>query len=344
MKRTAGELAAFLGGRLEGRSEQSIESLSDLGTAGEQDLSYAEPRLSDQVASSSASCILVSEGEFPAKTTIVVRNPKAAFARAAVWLNPPEQPVAGVHPTAVIGDRVQLSGATVSAHVVIEEDVLVGPSTIVHPGCHIARGCRIGSGCVIHANVVLYAGVELGNRVIVHAGTVIGSDGFGYVRDGEEFVKFPQIGRLIIEDDVEIGANSTIDRGSLGTTVIKRGTKLDNLCHVAHNVSIGVRTVIAAQTGISGSSQIGSDAVLAGQVGVADHVRIDDGSVIGAQCGIPSGKRIRKGEVFWGTPARPLKDIKVQQAYIARLPKMAKELERLRMEVEQMRGIPRTEP
>ena len=340
MKRTAGELAEFVGGRLEGRASEAIEKVADIETAGPGDLTWADARFSDKVFRTGASCILVSEGAFPDRTTIRVDNPKAAFARAAAWLDPPRRPQPGIHPTAVVaGDARMGTGVFVGAHAVIDSGVAAGAFSAIHAGCHIGSGCRIGAECTIHANVVLYPGVELGDRVVLHAGVVVGSDGFGYVRDGDEYVKFPQIGGVSIEDDVEIGANTTIDRGALGSTVIGRGTKLDNLCHVAHNVRIGARTVVAAQTGISGSVTIGDDAVIAGQVGIADHVRIDSGAVVGAQCGIPSGKRIRAGEVFWGTPARPLKDVKVQQAYISRLPRMAAELERLRKSVDELLSI-----
>ena len=339
MKRTAGELAEYLGGRLEGSPGEPIENLADLDTAGEGDLSYAETRFKDQVASSKASCVLISEGQFPTKTTIVVQDPKLAFVRAAEWLVPPAEPVPGVHPSAVIGEAVELGeGVEIGAHVVIEKGARVGASTVIRPGCYIAAGSQVGSQCVIHANVVIYPGAQIGNRVILHAGVVIGADGFGYVRDGDTLLKFPQRGQLVIEDDVEIGANTTIDRGSLGRTLIEKGAKLDNLCHIGHNVRIGGRTVIAAQTGVSGSCSIGADSMIGGQVGVGEGARIDDGSVIGGQSGVLNGKHSRAGQVLWGTPARPLKDIKLQQAYVARLPKMAKELQRLREEVRQLKS------
>jgi UDP-3-O-[3-hydroxymyristoyl] glucosamine N-acyltransferase len=337
MKRTAEELAEFVGGRLEGRPSESIERVADLDRAGPGDLSYADAKFADKVAGSRASCVLVSGGAFPDKTTIHVENPKAAFARAALWLDPPRRPPAGIHETARVASDAEIGeDVSVGAWTVVGSRAAVGPSSVILTGCHIGSGCRIGAGTTIHPNVVLYPGVEIGDRVVLHAGVVIGSDGFGYVRDGDEYVKFPQVGGVKIEDDVEIGANTTIDRGSLGSTVIGRGAKIDNLCHVAHNVRIGARTVIAAQTGISGSVTIGDDAVIAGQVGIADHVRIDSGAVIGAQCGIPTGKRIRAGEVFWGTPARPLRDIKVQQAFVSRLPRMAEEVARLRRSLDEL--------
>jgi UDP-3-O-[3-hydroxymyristoyl] glucosamine N-acyltransferase len=182
---------------------------------------------------------------------------------------------------------------------------------------------KIGEQCVIHANVTIYAKTMLGGRVIVHSGAVLGSDGFGFVRDPKtgKYEKFPQQGTLEIEDDVEIGANSTVDRGALDATVISSGTKLDNMVHVGHNVRIGRNVVIAAQTGISGSSVIEDDVVIAGQVGIADHVTIRSGAILGAQCGVPTGKIIQGGEVYWGTPARPIKGYLKELASLARLAK-----------------------
>jgi UDP-3-O-[3-hydroxymyristoyl] glucosamine N-acyltransferase len=181
--------------------------------------------------------------------------------------------------------------------------------------------------------VTLYAGAHLANRVIVHSGAVIGADGFGYVADGGKRRKFPQVGTVSIGDDVEIGANATIDRGSLDRTDIGAGTKLDNLVHIAHNVTIGENTVIAAQTGISGSTAIGKNTIFGGQVGVADHCHIEDGAVMGAQAGIPTGKTIRAGDIVWGTPARPIDTFKKQYGWFSRLPKLAERIQRLENKV-----------
>jgi UDP-3-O-[3-hydroxymyristoyl] glucosamine N-acyltransferase len=337
MKRTVDELAAFLGGRLSGAGEILIDDVAELESAGPGDLTYAEGRFLEKAPSSRASCILVAGGEFPGLTTITVSRPKAAFARAAAWLFPPARPDAGVHASAVVAGSVRLgNGVHVGPHAVLDDGVQIGDNTVIHAGCHLARASTVGRDSTFFANVVLYPETVVGSRVVVHAGAVLGADGFGFVRDGDGYIPFPQRGSIEIEDDVEIGANSTIDRGSLGQTLIGRGTKIDNLVHIAHNVLVGTHTVIAAQTGVSGSCRIGGDVVIAGQVGVADHVRIDSGAVVGAQCGIPSGKRIRAGKVFWGTPARPLDDIKIQQAHIARLPRMAEELAELRKVVERL--------
>jgi len=207
---------------------------------------------------------------------------------------------------------------------VIDADVVIGDGSWVGAGSVIGAAVQLGKQCRIYPNVTIYPGVTLGDRVVVHAGAVLGSDGFGYVRDPDtgRYEQFPQIGTLKIEDDVEIGANATVDRGALDTTVIRRGTKIDNLVHIGHNVQVGQDVVIAAQTGISGSAVIEDGVVIAGQVGIADHVRIESGAILGAQSGVPSKKVIRgKGIVFWGTPARPIREYLRELAVLARLAK-----------------------
>ncbi len=207
---------------------------------------------------------------------------------------------------------------------VIGQGVEIGSGTSIGAGSVIGANVIVGNDCELHPNVTIYPGTRLGNRVVIQAGAVLGSDGFGYVCDKEtgHYEKFPQIGRLEIEDDVEIGANSTIDRGALDVTRIGRGTKIDNLVHVGHNAQIGEDVVIAAQTGLSGSAVVQNNVVIGGQVGIADHVRIEEGAILGAQSGIPSNKIIRgKGIVFWGTPARPIREYLKELAVLARLAK-----------------------
>jgi UDP-3-O-[3-hydroxymyristoyl] glucosamine N-acyltransferase len=208
--------------------------------------------------------------------------------------------------------------------VVVGEGADIGSGTRIGAGSVIGEHVRLGRDCEIYPNVTIYPGAKLGDRVIVHAGAVLGSDGFGYVRDSTNgrYEKFPQIGRLEIGDDVEIGANATVDRGALEVTRIARGTKIDNLVHIGHNCLIGEDVVIAAQTGISGSVVVENGVVIAGQVGIADHVRIEEGAILGAQCGVPTKKVIRgKGVVFWGTPARPIREYLKELAVLARLAK-----------------------
>jgi UDP-3-O-[3-hydroxymyristoyl] glucosamine N-acyltransferase len=224
-----------------------------------------------------------------------------------------------VHPAARLAKDVK-----VDESVVIGEGAEIGSGSRIGAGSVIGAKVRMGNDCELHPNVTVYPATRLGNRVVVHAGAVLGSDGFGYVRDEKtgHYEKFPQIGRLEIEDDVEIGANSTIDRGALDVTRIGRGTKIDNLVHVGHNVQIGEDVVIAAQTGLSGSAVVKNNVVIGGQVGIADHVRIEEGAILGAQSGIPSNKIIRgKGIVFWGTPARPIREYLKELAVLARLAK-----------------------
>jgi UDP-3-O-[3-hydroxymyristoyl] glucosamine N-acyltransferase len=212
----------------------------------------------------------------------------------------------------------------IEERVVLQEGIKIGDFSSIGAGCVIGRGASIGRGCKLYPNITIYPGTRLGDRVIVHAGAVLGSDGFGYVRDEMtgQYEQFPQVGVLEIENDVEIGANATVDRGALEETRIRRGTKIDNLVHVGHNVRVGADVVIAAQTGISGSAVIEDNVIVGGQVGIADHVRIEQGAILGAQSGIPSNKVIRgKGVVFWGTPARPIRQYLKELAVLARMAK-----------------------
>jgi UDP-3-O-[3-hydroxymyristoyl] glucosamine N-acyltransferase len=263
--------------------------------------------------------VIVQSGKFAAKTVIVANNPKLAFAQAAIWLLAETSDDVGIHPSATVAPDAQIGeGVKIGPSAVIESGVVIGNHTVIEAGCYVGKQSKIGDNCTIYPRTVIYKNVEIGNRVVIHAGAVIGADGFGYVRDGEKHLKFPQVGKVIIEDDVEIGANTCIDRGSLETTVIRRGVKLDNLIQVAHNVDIGQHTIIAAQTGISGSSTLGAHCLIGGQVGIGEHAQLDDDTIIGGQGGVLSGKRVRGGEVLFGTPVRPLKQFLLEQAYLSR--------------------------
>ena len=332
--RTAQQIADHVGGRLHGDGAVGIRSIASLERAGAGMLAYAEGKYLSQVAASGASCILIPPGEIPDRTVIVVDQPRVAFARTAQWLLPPSLPAAGVHDTAIVAPDASLGpNVSIGAWTVVDAGASVGARTTILPGGYVGAGAAIGDDCILHPRVVLYPGTTIGHRVIIHAGVVIGSDGFGFVFDGERQVKVPQVGLAQIGSDVEIGANACVDRGALDETTVADGVKFDNLCHLGHNVRIGPHTVISAQTGIAGSSTVGREAVLGGQVGIADYCRVDDHGIVGAQCGVPSRKRIPAGQPFWGTPARPLKDIKRQQGYLRRLPGMAEEIGRLRQEL-----------
>jgi len=326
------ELAAQLGAELllpSGIGDASaieIGSVAAPSDAVESQLVFAQSEAALAAAYASLAGAVVTSrnvaGSATAKPMLLVSHPKLAFARAAELLKPSHRQQ-GIHPSAQVDADASLEeGVLVGPNAVIQHGVRIGAHTRVDAGVVIGAKVHIGSSCHLYPRVVLYPGTHLGNGVIVHAGAVLGSDGFGYVRDNTtgEYTKFPQQGRLIVEDDVEIGANTTIDRGALEETRIGRGSKLDNLVHVGHNVSIGRNVVIAAQTGISGSSTIGDGAIVGGQVGIADHVEIGPGAILGAQAGIPSNKRIHgPGIVFWGTPARPIKDYLKELATLARL-------------------------
>jgi UDP-3-O-[3-hydroxymyristoyl] glucosamine N-acyltransferase len=257
--------------------------------------------------------------ELSGKTILRSDDPKLAFAAAATLLLEQHPIAVGIHPSALISPKARLApDVAVGAFAVIGDDVEIGAGTQIGTACVIGGGSCLGEHCRLYPGVAVYPGARLGNRVILHSGVVIGSDGFGYVRGPQGNVKFPQVGGLEIGDDVEIGANTTVDRGSLGVTRIGRGVKIDNLVQVGHNVEIGENTVIAAQTGISGSCRIGKNVFIGGQVGIADNCTIEDGAVLGAQAGIPTGKIIRAGQTVWGTPARPLDKFKQQYGWLTR--------------------------
>ncbi|MBI2999448.1 MAG: UDP-3-O-(3-hydroxymyristoyl)glucosamine N-acyltransferase [Deltaproteobacteria bacterium] len=326
------EIARLLGGKPQGDRTREVHGIAGLESAGAGDISFAEGgRALARAIRSAAGCILIPTGaSVPDRTTIAVSHPKLALIRAAAVLLPPARVEPGVHPTAVVSPSARLSpGVAVGAHAVIEDEVTVGAGTFLGAGVSLSRGATIGSDCILHARVAVYPGARVGNRVVIHSGAVIGSDGFGYVFADGRHHKFPQLGQVIIEDDVEIGSNTAIDRGSLGNTVIGQGTKIDNLVQIAHNVRIGRHCVIAAQSGISGSVEIGDYVVMGGQVGVGDRARIEDQAVIGAQAGVPTGKVIRRGSAVWGTPARPMPEFKKTYAQLTNLPNLAKKVHEL---------------
>lgn len=330
MTRISGEIAQLLGARLEGDALVPVSGVASPEHAQGSDLIYVDSaRYLSRAESSAARVVIVPAGLRPARKTILeVNEPKVAFAKAAAWILEKPASRAAIHPTAIVSATAQLAeGVSIGPYVVIEDETRVGPRTKIEAFCFLGRGARLGEKCWLHPRVTLYPGACLGSRVEVHSGAVIGSDGFGYVFGEGRQWKFPQVGDVEIGDDVEIGANTTIDRGSLETTRIATGVKIDNLVQIAHNVNIGEHSVIAAQTGVSGSSTIGKKCVVAGQVGIADHCHIEDNAILGAQAGIPSGKIIRRAQTVWGTPARPLTRFKEQYALFARLPEL---LERVR--------------
>ena len=332
MKKTAQELASAVGAQLEGDGAFELMGVAAPERASSSDLIFVDAaKHLDRAAASAARCVVVSENiSVPGKTLLRAKDAKVAFAKAAELLREPSIIASGVHPTAVIAALAKIAPrASIGPYAVIGEDAHIGENTQIGAHCVIGAGCWIGANCRIHPRVTFYPNIRVGNRVEIHSGAVLGADGFGYAYGEGRHWKFPQTGIIEVADDVEIGANATIDRGSLNDTHIAEGVKLDNLVHVGHNVQIGAHTVVAAQTGISGSSVLGHHVIVGGQVGIADHCTLEDGAIVGAQAGIPTGKTIRGGQAVWGTPARPLHKFKEQYAWFARLPELAARIKKL---------------
>lgn len=337
MKRTAQELATHIGARVEGDASSELLGVAAPERAAARDLIYVDsPKNASRVAASAAVCVIAPDGiELSGKTVLRHVQPKVAFAKAAaLLLDAAGIAPAGIHPTAVVATTAKIArSAGIGPYVVIGENVSVGDNTQIGSHSSIADGCRIGGNCRIHPRVTLYANVRISDRVEIHSGAVIGADGFGYAFGEGRHWKFPQAGVVEIGDDVEIGANTTIDRGSLDDTQIGEGVKLDNLVHIGHNCKIGAHTVIAALVGLSGSCTFGKNVVVGGQAGFGERCELEDGAVIGGQSGVLGGKLVRTGQVVWGTPARPLERFKEEYAWYGRLPDLAARIKKLEAKV-----------
>ena len=338
MAKKISELAELVDASIVGNGEVEVNGVANLELATAGDIAYVDDeKFFEAAAKSKAACIIVrTDSKLDVQCQLQVKNPKLAFALVAKVLHPPKQRPPEIHSSAVIADTADVAlQVFVGAFVCVGENSRVGSGTQIRAGAKIGDDVTVGTDCVIHPNVFIEDGVTIGDRVILHAGVVIGADGFGYVRGDMGYHKFPQIGTVVIEDDVEIGANTTIDRGALGRTRVGRGTKLDNMVHVGHNCDIGERVVIAAQTGISGSVTIENDCVIGGQVGFGDHIHVQSGAVIGSKAGILPGKIVRPG-VWWGIPIQPLDEYKRLNAHVSRVPQMREELKDLTARVKEL--------
>jgi UDP-3-O-[3-hydroxymyristoyl] glucosamine N-acyltransferase len=342
---TVSEIAELVGGTCEGDADRPIRAAAALDAARADEVSFVGNRKAAAAAAQSdAGCLLVPQDFPPGRTLIRVADPRAAFARVVARLHPPELPEPGIHPTAVVASDALLGeGVSIAPHAVIGAQANIGANSAIGAGTSVGARVHLGSCCRLHANVTVYADVHIGHRAIIHSGAVIGADGFGFAMAGDHWEKFPQIGRVEIGDDVEIGANSTVDRAALGVTSIGDGVKLDNMVHIAHNCRIGKHVVIAAQTGLSGAVVVEDYAVIGGQVGIGDKARVESRAVLGSGSGVLTSKIVRRGQVVWGTPARPLKEYLEQLASMARLPaqkrrveSLAKRLEALESRVNEM--------
>lgn len=346
---TLSELASYVGGDVVGETSSAtveVNALSKIEEAQPGSITFlANPKYEKHLLTTRATAVLVSRtfnvDEYRTKTSLIfirVEDPYIAFLRLLPrFIETPEPFTHGIHPTAVVDSTATLgSNVSIGAYAVVSEGVTIGDRTKIGAGCVIGKYVTIGSDCLLYPNVTVYHQCQIGNRVILHAGAVIGSDGFGHApRADGTYEKIPQLGIVVIDDDVEIGANTTIDRATLGETKICRGVKIDNLVQVAHNVVIGENTVIAAQTGISGSTKIGKNCKLAGQVGIAGHIEIADGTIIMAQSGVPNSIK-EPNKMYFGYPADEAR--KAQRAYAAlkMLPETIREVTALKHKIEEL--------
>lgn len=338
MEFTVAQIAKQLEGDVSGDASLVLTGFAPADRARAGDLTFAENADYFVRAESSAASAIIVDSEFASehKTLIRVANARVAFARVMAIFFPETTFPAGVHPTAVVAPGAQVDPtAHIGPHCVVGDKVHIGPRSVLQGGNHVGANCQLGEDVNLFPNVVLYPRTEIGNRVRIHAGTVIGSDGFGYVPDAGAHRKVPQIGNVIIRDDVEIGANSSVDRGALGPTIIGKGTKIDNLVQIAHNVVIGDHCIIVGQAGIAGSTKLGDYVVLGGQVGIAGHLKVGNRATIAAKSGVMHN--VPEGEKWLGAPAQPDRQTKRQMIAIQHLPDLIRRVN----EIERKLGIPR---
>lgn len=337
-----GELAQRVGGRVIGDPDRPVSDVRPLETAGNEHLAVLHnPRYASRARGSGAGAILLADpGGLEGRDLLVHPHPYLALARLLEVLHPVDRPPPGVHPTAVVAPGAVLGeGASVGPLAVVEEGAAIGPRTVVGPGCVIARGARVGEDCLLHPRVVVEHGCVVGDRCILQAGVVVGGDGFGFATVDGVHHKVPQVGRAVLEDDVELGANTTVDRGSLGDTVVGRGTKIDNLVMIAHNVRLGPGCLLAAQAGIAGSTHLGGHVMMGGQSGIVGHVEIGDRTLVGAKSAV--FRDLPGGEMYSGVPARPHRQWLKAQAGLNRLGELlerVRELERRLEDLERPEG------
>jgi UDP-3-O-[3-hydroxymyristoyl] glucosamine N-acyltransferase len=334
------EIAKFLDGELVGDAEVEITGLAKIQSATEGELTFlSNPKYGKYLESTNASAVLVSKAQqSPDLNHIKVEDPYLSFLEILNLFHPSKDPdFNGIHSTAVVADSAQIgANVQIGPNVYIGDSVKIGEKSIIYPNCVILDNVEIGSNCRLYPRVSIREGCRVGDRVIIHDGTVVGSDGFGFAPDGEKYKKIPQMGIVVIEDDVEIGANTTIDRATIGETLIKSGCKIDNLVQIAHNVEIDANTVVAAQTGISGSTKVGKHVTIAGQVGTVGHIEIGDNAILAAKSGI--SKNVPAGEIWFGYPATPIMKQKKIEASLRHLPEMSKKFNKLVKQLEELQN------
>lgn len=332
MKASLREISTIVQGTIIGDENLIISALSPIDNIVENALVFAEgtDNLKRAEQSKAAAILVASNVSDTSKPIIQVANPFVAFIKLLYHFYPARKPKPGVHATAAIAEDVRIGkNVSIGPYVVIEEGSVIGDDCTIRSHVHIGHHVTLGNNTVLHPHVTIYDSCQIGSRVSVHAGTVIGSDGFGYTLEDGQHLKVPHIGHVVIEDDVEIGANSVVDRATLGTTVIGEGTKIDNLVQIAHSVKLGKHNILCAFTGIAGSTTSGNHVIFAANVGVSDHVRIDDGVILGARTGVPPRKHLKQGNIYLGNPARPKEKAIEQELSSTRIPLMRKNLKNL---------------
>jgi len=335
---TVRELAGRLGCPFAGDGDTRLTGVGSLDGAKPGDLVFlAHPKLRAALDASAASAAVIPSGEDYGRIPVIkAADPHLAFARAVGLFYAPDRPAPGIHPLAVVAPSAKIgTGASIGPLAWIGDEAEIGTGAVIHPLAAIYPRARIGEGSIVHSHVSIREGTVIGKRVIVHDGVVIGADGFGFIRGSDgRYVKIPQVGRVVIEDDVEIGSNSAIDRAALDETVVRKGAKIDDLVMIGHNVEIGENAVLVAQVGISGSSSVGRGAILSGQVGIADHVAIGDGAVVAAKTGVTND--VPAGAMVAGIPHVEIREWRKFWAAAPRLYDLVKEVKRLRERVEEL--------
>lgn len=341
---TAQQIAAFTGGVVEGNPNASVTTFAKIEEGVEGALSFlANPQYESYIYETKSSVVLVNKDFAPSKeiaTTLVrVDNAYESVAKLLQLYQSMQTKKTGISEKAHIAESAKIGeGCYVAPFVCIGENVVIGDGTSLYPHTVIGDGVEIGNDCTLYPNVTVYHGCKIGNRVTLHAGCVIGADGFGFAPTANGYDKIPQIGIVTIEDDVEIGANSCVDRSTMGSTVVHKGVKLDNLVQIAHNVEVGSHTVMSAQVGVAGSTKVGEWCMLGGQVGVAGHITIGDRLNVGAQSGIAGGNLAKKGHnTVMGYPIVPAKDFAKQTAALKQLPELLKEVQELKKQIEELK-------
>ncbi len=339
VKKTLKELAALVGGELAGDNNPDIYGVTNIEEATEREITFAVPPNIAKAGKSKAGAVILPKGSEKgfAKPAIVVDNPRAAFARVLELFNPPINVSRTVHPAAMVAHGAKIGGnVAIMPYAVVEEGAEIGDGCVLYPHSYVGRDVKLGKDCLLYPSTTVYEGCQLGDRVVLHSGSVVGGDGFGYVTVEGKHKKVPQVGNVIIGDDVEIGCNSCVDCGTTGSTVVGKGTKIDNLVHVAHNDIIGENCFLVAHVGISGSVKVGNNVTMAGQVATSGHITIGDNCVFAGRSGITAD--VPSNSVYAGFPARPHKEWLKQEALQRKLPDILRRLGELELKLEHLEG------